>query len=113
MTNFTMNGGRGYPFSISQCTSYSGATGSCDTSTFKISNVVLQNITGTVASSIVGNMQCSSAAGGCDDVEITNVDLINTSSANATSAPSRYLCNNVDAVGFTCTGNVTSNSGGS
>lgn len=117
LTDFYMNNGRSEPFSISQCTSYSGATNiSCDTSTFKISNITLSNITGSVDSAIVANMQCSADANGCDNIMIENIHVTDTGSvANATHQDAyRYLCNNVNnPIGFECTGNVTSNSGGS
>jgi len=115
MTDFTMEDGRTEPFSISQCTSYSGADVSCDTSKFKISNIILSNISGSVDSDTVAVMQCSADADGCDGITIENITVTDTSSAANATYPDayRYLCSNVNnPIGFSCTGNVTSNPGG-
>ena len=58
---------------ITQCTSYNGQTGDCDTSTFQISNVTWANITGTVSNDVLANLQCSAAAP-CTDIVIEGVD---------------------------------------
>lgn len=112
-----MDRGRAAPFTITQCTAFGGTTrGDCDTSTFKISDISVTNIKGFVNSNTVAIMQCSAAAGGCEGIEIDNVTLTNiASSANDTYPDAyRYLCSNVEEpVGFECTGNVTSNPGGS
>ncbi|KAF7198248.1 Alpha-L-rhamnosidase rgxB [Pseudocercospora fuligena] len=117
MTNFTMDRGRTYPFSITQCTAFGGTTpGDCDSSEFKVEDITLSNVHGSVNSSTVAVMQCSEAAGGCDGIKIEDVVVENlSSSANATMPNAyKYLCSNVESpASFECTGNVTSNPGGS
>ncbi|KAF2769788.1 pectin lyase-like protein [Teratosphaeria nubilosa] len=112
-----LDGARAEPFSISQCTSYSGAKNrSCDTSTFKISDITIANVRGTVKSNIVAVMQCSAADKGCDNIAIENVVVENTSSTANASCPNawQYECDNVNnPIGFRCTGKVSKNPGGS
>ncbi|KAH9831047.1 glycoside hydrolase family 28 protein [Teratosphaeria destructans] len=108
---------RAEPFSISQCTSYSGAKNrSCETSQFKISDITVANVRGTVKSDVVAVMQCSAAAGGCDDIAIEDVVVENTNRTAHASCPNawQYQCDNVNhPVGFSCTGEVSKNPGGS
>lgn len=76
---------RSYPFYITQCTSFSGFSGQqCETSLFKIKDILWTNITGTsVSSSRLGYLDCSDAAGGCSNITLTNVDVRNTVSGNS------------------------------
>lgn len=109
LTDLHLTSIRGSPFSISQCTSYSGAAGDCDSSTFKISDVTFENVQGTAATDVVAVMQCSAAAGGCDGIEIENV-VVEDDGVVA----DQFLCSNVEGpVGFECTGDVVDNPGGS
>lgn len=110
-TDFTLDAIRSTPFSISQCTSYSGAVAQCETSLFKIENVTLTDFTGSADSTVFANMQCSADAGGCSNLEIERTKVVDTTNGTAVNG---YLCGNVvDPIGFVCTGNVTSNGGGS
>jgi galacturan 1,4-alpha-galacturonidase len=114
LTSFELLGGRSEPFSISQCTSYSGATNvSCDTSKFKISDITLSDVTGSTDSKYVAVMQCSAAAGGCDDINL--VDIAVRDSGNSSYGDANlYQCSNFyETVGFNCTGGVGTNPGGS
>lgn len=86
--------------SISQCTTFSGTTGDCNSSKFQLKNIRINEITGSSASSLIANLQCSEDSGGCIDIEIDNVNLIDVDSGDALT---RYKCSNVvDPVGFDC-----------
>jgi len=88
-------------FSITQCNSYIGATGGCDTSRFQIENLQWGDVRGTLRSNTTASLQCSGAAP-CFGVNISDVHVtINDTGIPATS----YLCSNVsNPIGFTCTG---------
>ncbi|KAJ3959053.1 hypothetical protein N0V92_004342 [Colletotrichum tropicale] len=89
------------PFIIGQCTSYSGEKGDCESGTFKISNLTINGWVGDGASSYVADMDCSKAAGGCDNITIEDVSLTNTTTG---AAVTKYRCRDVTSVqGFTCT----------
>ena len=87
-------------FSITQCNSYSGFTGQCDSSKFRISNLNWGDMTGTVKD-VVASLQCSGAVP-CTGVNISNIHV----TTNDTGVPeTTYLCSNVsDPIGFTCNG---------
>jgi hypothetical protein len=86
-------------FHITQCISFSGATGDCDTSTFHISDLYWGDMTGTTRSELVADLQCSGAAP-CEQVEISNVKLRHS---YADRPVERYRCRNVvDTIGFEC-----------
>lgn len=87
-------------YAVTQCTSYNGASGGCDSSKFNLRDIRLQNWTGTAVSDVVGSMQCSGFSP-CTGMEITGIDIVDT--VNGT-APSQYLCDNLSSVGFNCTG---------
>lgn len=109
LTSFNLTGARSSPLSISQCTSYSGGGGDCDTSQFKISDVSLTGISGSVETDVVANMQCSAAADGCEGIVIDGVAVEYDG-----EVANEYLCSNVEQpVGFECTGDVVDNPGGS
>jgi galacturan 1,4-alpha-galacturonidase len=100
LSDFTLHDATGV-FAITQCTSYNGAQGNCDTSRFNLRGFRLERWAGTAVSDVVGSMQCS-AASPCTGIEIEGIDIVDT--VNNT-APSQYLCDSVvDPVGFNCTG---------
>lgn len=83
---------------ITQCTSFSGQTGDCDTSKFQISGLHVTNMKGTTASTQIASLQCSGAAP-CHDIEISGMNL---KDANGTTA-NKYTCSNVvNPIGFKC-----------
>lgn len=103
-TNFTVFNASKL-FSITQCTSYSGARGACDTSNFQIEDLTWGDVQGTIRSEIVASLQCSGSVP-CTGVNISgiNVTLAGNESA-AAAVPMGYLCSNVsEPIGFTCTG---------
>ncbi|KAI0762754.1 pectin lyase-like protein [Fomes fomentarius] len=94
---------------ISQCTSFDGQTGDCDSSTFRLSNITWTNITGSVANNLLASLQCSAAAP-CTDITIAGVDgLAFNATVNATTGtvdPPGVECTNlqVGAGGLPCNG---------
>jgi len=82
--------------SITQCNSYIGATGECDTSTFQLSNISWVNMTGTVSTDVLAALQCSGAAP-CTGIVIEGVDGVRTNGAR------NVTCSNIDLVGIDCT----------
>jgi len=85
-------------FGITQCTSYEGFTGNCDTSLFQIEDLTWGDVKGTVASNLVATLQCSGDAP-CKGVNISNVAV----TFNGSEVASEYSCGNVtDPIGFTC-----------
>lgn len=100
LSDFRVNNLRGIPFSISQCTTFSGASGACNTSLFKVEDLTFKTVAGTVTADPIASLQCSAAAP-CKNIAIENVDL---TLINGTVA-SGYHCDAViDQVGFNCTG---------
>ncbi|KAF5378174.1 hypothetical protein D9615_007589 [Tricholomella constricta] len=82
---------------ITQCTSFSGATGGCDTSLFQISNITWGPMVGNIASGTLAIMQCSGAVP-CPGIEFVNFDDI------ATAGARKISCSHVEnPVGFNCT----------
>ncbi|KAL3303923.1 glycoside hydrolase family 28 protein [Colletotrichum asianum] len=101
LSDFNLTQIQQVPFVIGQCTSYSGEKGDCESSTFKISNMTIHGWVGDGASSYVADMDCSKAAGGCDNITIENIGLTNTTTGDAVA---KYRCRDVTSVqGFTCT----------
>lgn len=99
-SDFTLNNATGI-FAITQCTSYNGATGDCDTSEFNIRDLTLENWSGNGTSNVVASLQCS-AASPCTGIEIGGVNILDT--VNDTM-PTSYLCDSVlSPTGFNCTG---------
>ncbi|PIG79792.1 hypothetical protein AARAC_003342 [Aspergillus arachidicola] len=82
-----------HPFSITQCTTFSGNSGDCDSSLFEISNITIKNWTGDVGSSYAAYMDRSEASGGCKDITITGFNVANTTSGGHRDEVSlqRYL----------------------
>ena len=98
--DFKLNNASGI-FAITQCTSYNGKGGNCDTSPFNIRNLNMLNWTGTTTSDVIGSMQCSGAFP-CTGLRIEGMSIVDT--VNNT-APANYLCDSVvDPTGFNCTG---------
>lgn len=97
MSNFKVeNAEQG--FYITQCNSYSGFTGECDTSEFEIGDISIQGMSGTLKTDVVASMQCS-GMNPCEEISLRDVKFT-TGGAKA----SRYLCSNVESPdGFGCT----------
>jgi galacturan 1,4-alpha-galacturonidase len=88
-------------FYITQCNSYSGFTGQCDTSEFQISDFSIEAVGGTLKTDVVASMQCSGAAP-CEGIRIRDVLF---TAADTGAVAGRYLCSHVEAPeGFGCTG---------
>lgn len=101
LTNITLQAVTSPALAISQCTTFSGTAGDCNSSLFQLQNLDWGGLHGTTITSTVASLQCSRAAP-CRDVEIRNVDLKLT--GNGTSAVG-YLCSGVEGTrGFNCTG---------
>jgi len=85
------------PASITQCTSFQGSTGGCDTSLFQISDVTWANMTGSTNGDTIASLQCSGDAP-CPGITIEGLDGV---VVNGTERV--FKCSNVvDPVGFTC-----------
>jgi len=86
---------------FTQCNSYSGFTGECDSSKFQIEDVTFEDVRGTLATDVVASLQCSGAAP-CTGIRIEDVNLtVQVTGAQADD----YLCSNVSRpVGFICNG---------
>ncbi|KAL0935455.1 exo-rhamnogalacturonase b [Colletotrichum truncatum] len=95
---------RGEPLFITQCESFSGHAGeSCDSSTFKISDVVWKDFSGTINDDVrsSGFFRCSGAAGGCSNLTVENFSVTPVSQDGVLD---KWLCKNVDGdEGFDCT----------
>lgn len=93
---------RQQPFFAWQCENYSGWAGKdCNSSKFKLEQVRWKNVKGTVTKDVkdVGWFQCSAGAGGCDDVEVADVDV----SVVGGGKLDKWHCENVNRnKGFTC-----------
>ncbi|KAB5593448.1 hypothetical protein CTheo_3082 [Ceratobasidium theobromae] len=86
------------PVQVTQCTSFSGATGGCDTSTLQISNVTWGPMTGNITYNILARIQCSGAAP-CQNLQFDGMGGVKV---NGTGA--RIKCSNVEnPIGFNCT----------
>ncbi|KAJ5758495.1 exopolygalacturonase B [Penicillium odoratum] len=102
-TDLTVVNLKGVPFTISQCTTFSSASGNCTNSKFQIKNMDISGISGTLSSADVASFQCS-AISPCENITITDVSLRIT---GTTTMADDYLCGNVEgALGFNCTGEV-------
>ncbi|GLB42980.1 putative glycosyl hydrolase 28 family protein [Lyophyllum shimeji] len=73
---------------ITQCTSFSGATGGCDTSLFQISDITWGPMTGNVATGTLASMRCSGSAP-CPNITFVDFDKI------ATAGSRKISCSNV------------------
>ncbi|KAF8063563.1 polygalacturonase [Lyophyllum atratum] len=82
---------------ITQCTTFSGATGGCDTSLFQISDVTWGPMVGNVTSGTLASMQCSGSAP-CPAIKFVGFENITTTGTRKIS------CRNIlNPVGFNCT----------
>jgi galacturan 1,4-alpha-galacturonidase len=87
-------------FYITQCTTFSGVAGDCNTSLFNIHDVKVTNITGYVGTSYIASMQCS-ADSPCTGIEIEDVNVHHLTPTGALDT--LYTCKNVeDTIGFSC-----------
>ncbi|KAJ7718689.1 glycoside hydrolase family 28 protein [Mycena maculata] len=86
------------PAEITQCTTFSGAVGECDTSTLQISNITWSGLEGSITNSSIADLECSGAAP-CQNLEILNSNFILGTNATAGT----YSCHAVTSTeGFTC-----------
>lgn len=100
LSNFTLQNVTSTPFSITQCTTFSGVAGNCSTSLFEVEDLTFENVKGTIAANPIASLACSAAAP-CSGIALEGVDLV---LANGTVA-SGYKCTAVvGQVGFNCTG---------
>ncbi|KAF7934929.1 uncharacterized protein EAE98_002974 [Botrytis deweyae] len=97
--NFSFHSLRGPPFSISQCTTFSGTVGNCSSSAFQISDLNMYNISGSMTNPVT-SFQCSAVAP-CTDITMENIDVVD---ANKTAGVGYKCTNVVGTSGFTCTG---------
>lgn len=87
-------------FYITQCNSYSGFTGKCDTSEFQISDLSIRTMGGTLKTDVVASMQCSGEVP-CTGISIRDLLF----KVNDDAVANQYLCSNVvEPDGFECTG---------
>jgi galacturan 1,4-alpha-galacturonidase len=94
---------RGPAFAISQCTTFSGASGNCSSSEFQIYDVSFRSIYGTTTTEDVASFQCSGVKP-CYNISITNEHLVLSSNDSMADA---FLCSNViQEEGFNCTGSA-------
>ncbi|KZT30285.1 glycoside hydrolase family 28 protein [Neolentinus lepideus HHB14362 ss-1] len=99
--DFVANNTRYAIAQITQCTSYVGATGGCDTSKFQISNITWGPGVGNTVTGYLAELQCSAAAP-CQN--ITLVDGLNSVETNGTER--LMTCSNVVDPTFGCTGSA-------
>ncbi|PHH91585.1 hypothetical protein CDD83_11054 [Cordyceps sp. RAO-2017] len=98
---------RQQPFFAWQCEHYSGFAGrDCNSSQFKLSRVAWRRVSGSVSPDVreTGRFQCSAAARGCDDFQVSDIDIRRPNGEKLDA----WYCDNVNAhSGFRCTaGNV-------
>ncbi|KAM0183181.1 hypothetical protein ACHAPF_000659 [Botrytis cinerea] len=86
--NFSFHSLRGPPFSISQCTTFSGTVGNCSSSAFQLSDLNMYNISGSMTNPIT-SFQCSAVAP-CTDITMENINVVD---ANKTAGVG-YKCTN-------------------
>ncbi|KAL1633059.1 hypothetical protein SLS56_003130 [Neofusicoccum ribis] len=88
-------------FQITQCNSYIGATGGCDTSLFHVSDLRWRGHRGSTQATEAAELQCSAAAGGCDGIEIAGIDVVREDDGTVVGG---YNCSNVvgPTIGFVC-----------
>jgi len=105
MRNITMSDFKVYNaqqgFYVTQCNSYSGFMGECDSSKFQVEDLRFEDVRGTLETGVVASLQCSGVAP-CTGISIEHVKF----TVGNTGVPAdSYLCSNVSRpVGFTCNG---------
>jgi len=77
LTDFTLSGLRGTPFAITQCTTFSGVAGDCNSSLFKLQNITFENVVGTIEADPIASLQCSADAP-CVNIGMVDLDLVRT-----------------------------------
>jgi len=99
--NFTLQNVTQNVAMITQCTSFEGATGDCDTSLFQLSNITWgPGITGTIQTDTLATLQCSGDAP-CPGISILGLDEVTSIGG------SEVKCSNVvNPIGFNCTGST-------
>jgi galacturan 1,4-alpha-galacturonidase len=88
-------------FDIIQCTSFSGYTGNCNTSTLAISDLDFGNIQGTVVAGVtrLGTFDCSGAVP-CHNITISGVNVEMVGNGSQVQG---YSCTAVEGTtGFSC-----------
>ncbi|KAJ3730589.1 pectin lyase-like protein [Lentinula raphanica] len=97
--NFTLQNVTDNVALITQCTSFEGATGGCDTSLFQLSNITWgPGIVGNIQTDILATMQCSGDAP-CPEISLLGLDDVESEGS------AEIKCSNVlDPIGFNCTG---------
>ncbi|KZZ99730.1 Pectin lyase fold protein [Moelleriella libera RCEF 2490] len=102
MEDITVERLREPPFFAWQCENYSGFAGKdCNSSKFKMNQIAWRRVSGTVDRRVklVGSFQCSLAAGGCDDIEATDIKI----TTDGDHVLNTWRCENVHgAKGFVC-----------
>ncbi|KAH7311497.1 exo-rhamnogalacturonase B [Stachybotrys elegans] len=105
MEDIKIYGSRQRPFFSWQCEHYEGDMGkNCNSSEFKMSDVVWRNVSGTAKLSVdhVGHFQCSAAAGGCNNFTVENIEIRREGKEELFE---NWYCENVfENNGFTCFG---------
>jgi galacturan 1,4-alpha-galacturonidase len=95
--NFTLKDISIVPVYMTQCISFQGSTGQCDTSHFQLSNITWEGMTGNTLGSQLASLQCSGATP-CPGIAIVDFHVTTGSKSNHT-----YQCSNiVHPIGFTC-----------
>ncbi|KAJ4490685.1 polygalacturonase [Lentinula aciculospora] len=85
---------------ITQCTSFEGATGDCDTSLFQLSNITWgPGIVGTIQTDTLAAMQCSG------DAPCAGISLVGFNNVVTVGAREIKCSNIIDPV-FDCTGSI-------
>ncbi|QSZ32202.1 hypothetical protein DSL72_001774 [Monilinia vaccinii-corymbosi] len=99
--DFSFHSLRGSPFSITQCTTFSGTVGNCSSSAFQLSDLKMYNITGSMTNPIA-SYHCSAVAP-CTNITMESIDVTDANGAAGTG----YRCTNViGTTGFSCTGSA-------
>ncbi|RDW91086.1 hypothetical protein BP5796_02251 [Coleophoma crateriformis] len=89
------------PFSISQCTTFSGVAGNCSSSLFAISDIVIDDVRGTILKDPIASWDCSASAP-CRNIAMFDVDLTLATTGGPASG---WNCTAVvGTTGFNCTG---------
>lgn len=95
--------------SYTQCINFAGASGNCNSSLFKISNVTFTDIQGTAKQEPIVSLQCSAAA---PCVNTTIEDVAGLALTNGTLMKGYDCDNTVGTFGFNCTGHTCDKASG-